>query len=659
MWIAEGFIQGNVDRLEELGIEYHKELIERNLIEPDTSKIGQYVCNMHDVIRSFAQFVARNESLVAHDGEAVNSKLGVQSFLRLSIETKGVESDNFEWRFIQKHKSLRMLILIGCVKIQPSDSLSACPSLRVLHIESANFAALVGSMDQLKHLRYFAVKECDGIETLPENIHNLKFLQHISLDGCKNLVELPDSIVQLRELRYLDIDGTQVNSMPRGFSALTNLRSLWGFQTNMHGDWCSLEELGPLSQLRIIGLMSLKNVSDASFAMKARLAEKKYLHILELCCNNRRSRDGGLVKDVFSERDQSIIEEVFCELYPPPSIEDIRINGYFGRHLPRWIMRTATTPLGSLRLLKLEDLALCTQLPDGLCQLPCLESLMVDEAPMIKHVGPEFVQPQSNHLHPSSHIGVAFPRLHTLTLNMMEEWEEWEWEEEVHAMPVLEELFIQSCKLRCSPPGLASHARFLKKLTIYNVQGFQSVEDFASVVELNLGGLPDLTRISNFPKLQKLEIYCCRKLESLQEMDALWRLELTVQYSERQLPSFLQTVKPSHLLLDCWSFILISMALGKSSSEWAKFSHIQHVEAYANVDGTEKSHHLFYTREPYNVETNIDLQAFSDAVRLLQLWGEDGLPRLAALMESADEDEEDADNPEKIEEESMGQGREE
>ncbi|KAF7044681.1 hypothetical protein CFC21_053877, partial [Triticum aestivum] len=585
MWIAEGFIQGNVDRLEKIGIQHHKELIERNLIEPDTSKTSQYICNMHDVIRSFAQFVARNESLVAHDGKALNSKLGLERFLRLSIETKGMESNKFEWRLLQKHKSLRMLILIGCVKIQPKDSLSACPSLHVLHIESANFAALVGSMDQLKHLRYFAVKKCDDIETLPENIHTMRFLQQISLEGCKNLVELPDNIV---DLRYLDIDGTQVNSMPRGLCALTNLRSLWGFQTNMSGDWCSLEELGPLSQLRNIGLMGLQNVSAASFSMKARLSEKKYLHMLELCCSSLRPIDGGLVKDDFSERDQSIIEEVFRELCPPPSIEDIHINGYFGRHLPRWIMRTAITPLGSLRLLTLDFLACCTQLPDGLSQLPCLELLKVDQAPMIKLVGPEFVQPYNHHAHPSSQALATFPRLHEMILSRMEKWEEWEWEEEVQAMPVLEDLKIRSCKLRCIPPGLATHARALEKLTIHDVQPLHSIENIASVGELDLYELPDLTRISNFPKLRKLEIDYCRKLESLQEMDALQRLVLTVQYSESRLPLYLQTVKPSHLLLNCWPGILISMALEKSSSEWAKFSHIQNAKAYADEDGMEK-----------------------------------------------------------------------
>ncbi|KAF7046981.1 hypothetical protein CFC21_055962 [Triticum aestivum] len=107
-------------------------------------------------------------------------------------------------------------------------------------------------------------------------------------------------------------------------------------------------------------------------------------------------------------------------------------------------------------------------------------------------------------------------------------------------------------------------------------------------------------------------------------MDALQKLVLTVQYSESQLPSYLQTVKSSHLLLDCCPFILISMALGKSSSEWDKFSHIQHVEAYADEEGIEKRWHVFYTRDPYNMETNINLQELPNALSVFQSRGEDG-----------------------------------
>jgi hypothetical protein len=102
MWIGEGFIHGNPDRLEEIGIEYLEELVSRNLIEPDKSYTDQYVWNMHDIVRSFAQFVTRDEALVAHKGETVMSKLGSQMFLRPSIETEGVEWDEFKWRSLQE-----------------------------------------------------------------------------------------------------------------------------------------------------------------------------------------------------------------------------------------------------------------------------------------------------------------------------------------------------------------------------------------------------------------------------------------------------------------------------------------------------------------------------------------------------------------------------
>ncbi|XBI78302.1 hypothetical protein VPH35_088023 [Triticum aestivum] len=552
MWIGEGFVHGDSDRLEELGIEYHKELILRNLIEPDMSSGAK---TPRPVVRSFAQYVTRDEALVAHHGGTVNSKLSLQRFLRLSIETRGVESDEFEWRSLHEQKSLRSLILVGNFKIQSGDSLIPFSSLRTLHIEYANFAALLKDLYQLKHLRYLSLRECNDIKSLPESIHKIKFLQHISVAGCQNLVKLPDTIVKLRGLRYLELYGTSINTMPRGFSALTNLRILWGFHTHM-----------PLSQLREIGLASLENVSAASFATKARLSEKAYLSCMALYYKSRLGGD-GLVKEEVSEQDQGTIMEVFDELCPPPYVQDIRIQGYFGRQLPKWMMSTATTPLNSLRVLIIED------------QDSYLECLEVNRAPAIKRVGPEFLRPYSHHHHAPFQAVAPFPRLNKMIFRKMVEWEE-----EVQAMPVLEELIIHGCKLRRIPLGL----------------------NFSSIVELDLYDLTELTSISNFPKLQKLVVNCCPKLESLQEMTALRRLVLTVCYNEKRLQLFLPTVKPSHLLLDCSPEVLASMAVGKSGAEWDKFSHMYHVEAYANDECIEKKWHLFYTREPYNMETDVE-----------------------------------------------------
>ena len=60
MWISEGFVHGSSRDLEKIGEDYYDELIQRNLIEPDLKFTDHQVCNMHDVVRSFAQYVARD-----------------------------------------------------------------------------------------------------------------------------------------------------------------------------------------------------------------------------------------------------------------------------------------------------------------------------------------------------------------------------------------------------------------------------------------------------------------------------------------------------------------------------------------------------------------------------------------------------------------------
>uniref|UniRef100_M8CG30 R13L1/DRL21-like LRR repeat region domain-containing protein n=1 Tax=Aegilops tauschii TaxID=37682 RepID=M8CG30_AEGTA len=159
----------------------------------------------------------------------------------------------------------------------------------------------------------------------------MKFLQHISLEGCESFVKLPDSIVRLQGLRFLDIEDTCVNFIPRGFRALTNLRVLCGFPAYIDGDWCTMEELGPLSQLNCLSLWSLENVATALLAAKARVNAKKQLTSLSLTCGGRVG--DGLVQGGVSEfkEEKQIIEAVFVVLCPQPCIEHITIERYFGR----------------------------------------------------------------------------------------------------------------------------------------------------------------------------------------------------------------------------------------------------------------------------------------------------------------------------------------
>jgi hypothetical protein len=611
MWISEGFVHGSsLDELEETGRHYYKELIVRNLIEPDKEYIDQYHCTMHDVVRSFGQCVAGDESLVAHNEEiGIISKLNTQKFLRLCIETRGSESSELQWSTLQAQRHLRTLITFGHFNIKPGDSLIAFPSLRTLHIQSSNVAALVDSLYQLKHLRYLSIRYCD-ISRLPEKIGKMKFFQLISLRGCENLTKLPDSIVKLGHLRYLSLTGTSItNGIPRGFGGLTNLRKLYGFPAHMHGNWCSLEELGPLSQLRDLAIKDLDNVSATSFAAKARLGAKEHLTYLTLGCSSKLG-DAGLITEEgsTSEEEQRRIEEVFDELCPPPSLESLDIGGYFGQRLPRWMMSSkAMVALKFLRFLTMDDLAFCSQLPDGLCQLPCLQLLQVDHAPAIKRVGPDFQGAYHHHCHGHpSQAGAIFPRLHRLEFIGMVEWEEWEWEEQtyVQAMPVLELLLLKRCKLRRIPPGLVYHARALKKLCIYEVQQLSSLKNLTSIVELDVFHNPNLESITNLPGLQKLTIYKCEKMKFLHGMPSIQRVGLE-DYRMETLPRYLQSVSPKHLLVDCSRALLTSIATAQSGTQWDKVKHIQHVSAYARDGPNPRKWYVFSTREPENFETNI------------------------------------------------------
>ena len=75
MWISEGFIHPEHrsstsygDQLEEIADGYYQELIMRNLIEPtEELALTQYKCTMHDVVRSFAEFMSKEELLMVQD----------------------------------------------------------------------------------------------------------------------------------------------------------------------------------------------------------------------------------------------------------------------------------------------------------------------------------------------------------------------------------------------------------------------------------------------------------------------------------------------------------------------------------------------------------------------------------------------------------------
>jgi len=524
MWISEGFIQGDrrseLDQhdLEEIGTEYHQELVSRNLLELHDSDQNIYIYSMHDVVCSFAQFVAREEALVVQKEQSDfrNLLLTTQKLRRLSIT---LEDTILEWRILENQESLRTLIL-NC-SIKPTGSLASFASLRVLCIESHESNWILDSLCQLRHLRYMRLKQTD-ISELPEDIHKLKYLEHIALLDCMRLNKLPDSITKLERLRYLAIEGTNVDAVPMGFGAFKKLTTVYGFPAKMYEDWCSLEELRPLCDLRNLSIKYLENVPDNSSAARAMISNKKSLVYLALKCNGQEEVEIGEGEQT-TEEDEQRIEAVFNGLCPPPSLEDLFLSRYFGHRPPIWMQAPSAAAFKSLRLIDLFGLPNCNQLPNGLCLMLNLEDIWITDAPSIEVVGPDFQSLASGD--GGTVVTRPFPKLKKLVMDDLPRWKEWDWVEEqgrAMAMPALEELRIRSCNLSRLPRGLASHSRHnLRTLYLYGLSILESVENFPSVVEFDVLYCPELKKISGFSKLRKISIDGCPKLELLEGFPVL------------------------------------------------------------------------------------------------------------------------------------------
>ncbi|KAK8444420.1 hypothetical protein SEVIR_9G133300v4 [Setaria viridis] len=622
LWIAAGHVHNKMSckAPEKLGTEYYKELVSRNLLQPDKSYYNTTACSMHDVVRSFAQYIIKDEGILISDGQDVNRTLSNAKLRHLSISNKAVGCDT-----LQTQASLRTLMLFGSsTTVELKNLLNNLSCLRVLHLVDVDLVELPDSICHLKHLRHLCIYNA-SISTIPQGIGDLKFLLSIDLPGCANIHQLPNSILKLRKLRSLTLSDTAITSVPRGLGKLEDLVDIRGFPTHYSdestGGWCSLEELRPLSKLQSLEISCLEKAPSGSMAAKANLSSKHHLTWLHLVFTSRLG-DNGEVEGNISEEEHRRTEEVLDNLCPPTCMEELDIIGYFARGLPQW-MRTMSA-FGSLRRLVLDDYACCQQLPCGLGQLPFLDYFWVDRAPSVRCVGHDFLFPsmggqadgkvtRNNNRQPHHTSRGAFPKLRKVGFEDMLGWTEWEWEHHVPAMPALEELTIRNCKLQRLPAGLAQHACRLRELRLTHVQHLVSVDNFPSLVKLWSYDNPRLKRISNNPSLQWIDISNCRALKELDRLPSFRSLEWW-DLSAEALPEYLREAKLKKLRVDCSRRLLKLIALQDESSERGKIQHVQQVKAYGHkkkgeAEEADQSHededaewYIYYTKEPYSFD---------------------------------------------------------
>jgi len=413
----------------------------------------------------------------------------------------------------------------------------------------------------LIHLRSLDLDGTD-ISRLPESIGCLINLQILNLERCSALQSLPSGITRLCDLRRIGLAGTPINLVPKGIAKLKFLNDLEGFSVGGGSDnsartqdgW-SLEELGPLFQLRKLYMFKLERGSPSS--ADSVLLDKKFLKKLCLYCTERRD-------EPYSEDGIINIERTFEKLIPSQSIEDIFMLNFFGRRFPTWLDNATHFP--SLKYLKLVRCKSCVHLPP-IGQLPNLKYLRIEGATAVTKIGPKFVGYGMGNPIPAD--AVAFPKLETLVIEDMSNWEEWTFLEEeettttskeagedgaaakqkggealsprIQLLPRLKRLDIDRCpKLRALPHQLGQQATSLKVLDLRNIDSIKVVENLPFLSEvLLIANCEGLERVSNIPQVSQLRAQLCLKLRCVERLDSLHQLFLTEDMqdiSSRWLP---------------------------------------------------------------------------------------------------------------------------
>uniref|UniRef100_J3NE83 Uncharacterized protein n=1 Tax=Oryza brachyantha TaxID=4533 RepID=J3NE83_ORYBR len=313
-----------VHDMEEIGECYFNDLINRNMILP--VKI-QYdgkadACRVHDMILDLIISISVKENFVTLYGDKNHKMMQQHKVRRLSLNYHVREDIMIPSNMIVSH--VRSLTILGYAEhLLPLTNLQF---LRVLDVENKmvlehDYLKHIHRLSQLKYLRLNVRR----ITALPEQLGELQNLQTLDLRWTQ-IKKLLASIIRLQRLVCLRLNSLE---LPEGIGNMQTLQELSEIEISHNTSVYSLQELGNLNKLRILGLNW--SISDSKCDMKT----YAYNLVMSLCKLGMLNLRSIQIQSYHSLSLDFLLDSWF----PPPRLLqkfEMSINYYFPR-IPKWI----------------------------------------------------------------------------------------------------------------------------------------------------------------------------------------------------------------------------------------------------------------------------------------------------------------------------------
>ncbi|XP_022718934.1 disease resistance protein RGA2-like [Durio zibethinus] len=388
-WMANGLLerpnQNEDERIEDVGLQYFKDLWSRCFVQDVQDRNSFYIFKMHDLIHDLLLNVSQEECLTVYQ-QTVNASENIR---HLSFSDQNIPLRTP--LFLKKLKRVRSLVILpspGHCRMVEKSFLSACflnfKYLRLFDLEHTFLEVLPKSICTLKHLRYLNLTRCMRLTRLPKSIYKLQSLLTLRLFDVPNL-QVRDNLQRLINLRFLEITAADMQLKEIRPGSWSSLQFLYFYECKTLE--CLFEGMQYLTSLRNLIMKKCYRLVSLPRSLKFLVKLEEIAIISCPMINLRMEPEGREDQDLHLSLQKLILRDA-------PNLEDLPqllLEGSVGclqfieiQHcrnfemLPEWLKN-----LNSLQRLEILNCPKLSSLPDGVDHLTALRQLKIQKCPTL------------------------------------------------------------------------------------------------------------------------------------------------------------------------------------------------------------------------------------------------------------------------------------